>query len=744
MGSADECRRSSAILSLCFFFSLFFPAPSNSAPINRGIHLPFAVQPLPPFGQRMKTFSSPGGEAIHPPHCSKAIVTVAQSSRLTKRGAASPPSHPNSSQNGASRAAQLSMNIGVGQSVCFKMQNDESEGSPEKSQSDENSGERKEVFTESTFIVALTGRKTEREEAQNKRKFQRIETPEGSKVLHSITVVDLEQYHAITERYRFAIPELETRCICECESSSANCAADRYKYGRCENSEDDELVVDGGASSAEEKEKHGSGGGSGGRGGRSFYDPLQRNSVRRPYSAPTVCHRTFFANQPTGRHCSGKDASASTARLCCQLRFRPFQSRHFTALRLESAVTSALVQYSQWTWRDNGQTEENRTENGRQNWVELERRKVRIQLDGTMHSTVLDEESGLKLSMLGLSGANSAGAQLEPGVYFVENHSDGSLGEIVGQIAVNRITEHDFHKLGWFRLDEREQPFVQSGEVFLDKIHHARVDDCAEQRFRSVLDASYYVNGDNNETSQFRLPDPLSSVHKWIRSARVLDVYQRIALVRAREGVSLEVTLATKPGGDDNDGHPPRQNAIAFVHNSSRLDDFVAIMFIDRFSNSLLNITLFNASGVLNGFVRRLSDPEESEIDGFSINVPADGDNSSDQPKNILIRIKPYPLGSIHIVCLRPDDAEVSLELCRPVQTVYHELEMNTVKNEWSDCRSDALMLASDIFGYFVALLVLYFVVVKIGIPLLACCCMSSPCRFGCPSVPSLGKDQKK
>lgn len=39
---------------------------------------------------------------------------------------------------------------------------------------------------------------------------------------------------------------------------------------------------------------------------------------------------------------------------------------------------------------------------------------------------------------------------------------------------------------------------MQSGELYLDKIHHARADDCAEQRFRSVLDASYYVNSDNN------------------------------------------------------------------------------------------------------------------------------------------------------------------------------------------------------------------------------------------------------
>ncbi|KAL3095230.1 hypothetical protein niasHT_020381 [Heterodera trifolii] len=128
-------------------------------------------------------------------------------------------------------------------------------------------------------------------------------------------------------------------------------------------------------------------------------------------------------------------------------------------------------------------------------WEETERRRVRIQLDGTTHSTILDDELGLKLSMLGLNGAKSAGA-LDSGVYFVENHSDGTLDEITGKIAVNRITENDFHKLGWFRLDEKGPPFVQHGEVFLDKSHHARAD--AEQRFKSVLDASYYVNGHTN------------------------------------------------------------------------------------------------------------------------------------------------------------------------------------------------------------------------------------------------------
>ena len=52
--------------------------------------------------------------------------------------------------------------------------------------------------------------------------------------------------------------------------------------------------------------------------------------------------------------------------------------------------------------------------------------------------------------------------------------------------------------MGWLRLDERNKPFVQAGEVFIDKIHHARAEDCATQRYRSVLDASYYINADNN------------------------------------------------------------------------------------------------------------------------------------------------------------------------------------------------------------------------------------------------------
>jgi hypothetical protein len=91
------------------------------------------------------------------------------------------------------------------------------------------------------------------------------------------------------------------------------------------------------------------------------------------------------------------------------------------------------------------------------------------------------------------------------------------------------------------------------------------------------------------------MADPLHFVHKWIRSAQVLDSNQRIALVRAREGLSLEVTLMTGSNGghqqnSESNEFEERRRIITFVHNSSRLTDFTAMLVIDRFSNSMLNL----------------------------------------------------------------------------------------------------------------------------------------------------------
>lgn len=73
----------------------------------------------------------------------------------------------------------------------------------------------------------------------------------------------------------------------------------------------------------------------------------------------------------------------------------------------------------------------------------MERRKVRVQLDGAIHNIFLDEESGLKLSILGMGGKSVSPNQLDAGMYFVENLKGSStIGELRSQ-PLNRITEHE-------------------------------------------------------------------------------------------------------------------------------------------------------------------------------------------------------------------------------------------------------------------------------------------------------------
>ena len=182
----------------------------------------------------------------------------------------------------------------------------------------------------------------------------------GTSFLHTLTLTDLEQYHAITERYRFAIPELETRCICECESASSNCLADDYKYGKC------------GPNSAESLPSIG-----------TIND--RREIGQDQSSPPSACYRTFFANQPSGTGCSTASVSP---RLCCHLRFRPYLRRSFTALRLEVATSSALLLYSVFAWQEvpgNGSS----LDSERGEWLIIERRRIRVQLEGSIQNVVI-------------------------------------------------------------------------------------------------------------------------------------------------------------------------------------------------------------------------------------------------------------------------------------------------------------------------------------------------------------------
>lgn len=199
--------------------------------------------------------------------------------------------------------------------------------------------------------------------------------PNSTAQLHTLTLSRLEQYHSITQRYRFAIPEVETRCICECSAKSSMCQAEEYSYGRCTASN----------------------------------------------SPTTACHRTFFPDQPT----TGCPSGSNEPRLCCELKFRPYQNRTYTALRLEAPTTFAVLRYSAFSW-DNGR------------WNEDDKRTIRIYLDGSTQNQFLDAQRSLELSINSMGKSSN---QLGAGMYFVENLGNGAYGEVTQQ-PLNEITDH--------------------------------------------------------------------------------------------------------------------------------------------------------------------------------------------------------------------------------------------------------------------------------------------------------------
>lgn len=51
--------------------------------------------------------------------------------------------------------------------------------------------------------------------------------------LHTLTLSQLEHHHPISQQYEFAIPEVRTSCICECDVNSDICSARTYSFTHC-------------------------------------------------------------------------------------------------------------------------------------------------------------------------------------------------------------------------------------------------------------------------------------------------------------------------------------------------------------------------------------------------------------------------------------------------------------------------------------------------------------------------------
>lgn len=127
----------------------------------------------------------------------------------------------------------------------------------------------------------------------------------------------------------------------------------------------------------------------------------------------------------------------------------------------------------------------------------------------------------------------------------------------------------------------------------------------------------------------------------WISSARIMDEAQRHAIVAVNDGTNIEIALTAHC-----------DCGLAFVHNTSQID-FHATIFVDRYSNAMLNITAYNASGVLHGSVQHVDDVLGKTTDTFSVITSEPGESAHVRgTQKLVARVGHYTANTVYKVGL--------------------------------------------------------------------------------------------
>ncbi|KAL6734467.1 hypothetical protein Aduo_005005 [Ancylostoma duodenale] len=493
------------------------------------------------------------------------------------------------------------------------------------------------------------------------------QTQPASSWLHTIRLDRLEHHHPVTQRYQFGIPEVRADCICECNAASDKCTAETHQYTQCPEDANRDFL--------------------------------------------TSCYRTFLPNQsPIG--CP----AGSNAKLCCDVKFRPYRNQTYTAVKLEQPSTFATFVYTAYDYS-----------NGR--WIEKDRSTIRSQLDGGTQDRYLDSLGRIALSV---SAGGRASHQLETGMYFANSNPGGEMDELRKQ-PLNEITDNNFDRLGWYRMDDSGRFHVNNGIVKMEEIHKAKVKNCHDQTYRSIIDAKNYMPGN------FNLSRPLEMVYPWIQSARIYDGSQRQVIVTHAEGTNLHITLQVN---GDNDGH-----RLVFFHNASRISDFTGTIIVDSRSNRYFNVTVYGASGKINGAVKYSTERDSDEI--FSFTTYVHDLNAAN--RSMIIPLPAVVESGPRMICMYADEQREEQAVCRIV--LYHEtpLEVDIEHNTWHEmvgscptCNQinltglskylnpmswvngvsslgEFVMMATDILVYVCVLVVIYVVLTKIVIPICKC-----------------------
>ncbi|CAO4364345.1 unnamed protein product [Caenorhabditis nigoni] len=437
----------------------------------------------------------------------------------------------------------------------------------------------------------------------------------------------------------------------------------------------------------------------------------------------TSCYRTFFPNQtPIG--CSEDDSP----KLCCDVRFKPYKNMTFLAVKLEQPTTYATFVYAAYDFV-NGY------------WVEKDKTTIRSQLDGGTQDRHLDSKRRISLAV---TAGGRASHQLETGMYFSRTSNGGETEELRMQ-PLNEITDNNFDRLGWYRMDESGHFHVNNGVVKMDDIHKAKVKNCKEQTYKSILAANNYMPG------HFNLSRPLEVSKPWIQSARIYDSSSRQAVVTHAEGTNLQISIHL-------DDEVASQNLV-FFHNASRIREFSGSIIVDSKSNRLFNLTVYEASGKIDGSVKMSTGFGSDTIHTFTAYVS----DLHAANRSMIIPLPAIVGPGARTICLRADSMADIDSICHVVEYFESPLEIDLVEGKWHEmigtcptCNQinfngmmkflnpahwikgissigDGVMIATDIVVYLGVLCILYLLITKIIIPLVRCwvCPMSICCSGG-------------
>lgn len=537
-----------------------------------------------------------------------------------------------SSGDDKARIIQMNIRIGLHNTVCFRLQNNTSD-------------------KDSIFDNVLDAR------------------AQDQSWLHTLTVSQLEHHHPISQQYEFAIPEVKTSCICECDATSDVCSARTYSFTYCSN----------------------------------------RSATQKS------CFRTFHPNQAdTG--CS----TGSQSKLCCEINFTPYRNKTYMAVKLEQPTTFAIFKYVAYDYTA-----------GR--WIEKDKRTIRVDIDGRTQRLFLDRWRRLEL---GVSAGGRVSHQLESGMYFAISNPNGEMDELRQQ-PINEINENNFEKLGWFRKDASGHFTVRNGKIKMQRIHLAKVENCRDQKSQSYLDAHHYIDrSDPENPERFALEAPVEQIYQWIESAKVIDGSGRQAVVKHSESSNVEVILQLRD----------ETYSLSFVHDFSKVEDFSGTVIVDFKSNRFFNLTVYNATGIMHGTVKKSAD--KNSIDEFYFTTYI-GEMISTN-KTLIIPLPVLIDNGDRMICLRADD-DSDEDICRVIAFKEVPLEINLLENTWKeidghcpDCNkvtmngflsnlnpmnwangissiSNFVMMITDVVVYIIILLVIYFVLTRCLIPICRC-----------------------